>query len=480
MNLEQQEEKENRQLLSSSSSSRGVPRGADGYHVFISQTTWHDTVVPYFNKLKSGEAQPGYYLQQRLLQEDQSMRSCDDNMSSSHHDCNDDGDDNDNGNDELLERMSSMSIDVEVENNNNITNNNNTLDDYNYKLLHHLINTKKPQIFAESSIVGGEDGLKDWKQIELEILGDISMVLPVTVYDNGRHRCRSKDVHNEPFQATLIYVPGALLNGTGYNKPCEGPCDWDNVTNQVVAAVPCDWDNVTNQVVAAVPPFPTLTEHHEGMIDTDGFYQLYERRILPPLLYINEMCKEESTRAFITIPGLGCGCFAGEFSGRIGQHLNKTLQNILLKHSEKLPYIKAMYYDPYGECQNERYTIGHIAYLVRPLLQSKTKPDKPQLCRPTDYEEDNDDFSDCKLFSFVAWDHVSWPGNDYWVGSRQTDDGVKAAATDTMRVMTNIEGEYNKRTFRYEPPTVFRNWDQVVSHYGVEIQVQPGKNFHIM
>jgi hypothetical protein len=419
MNLEQQE-KEN--------PPKSSPRG---YQILISRTTWENTVVPYFDKLRSGEVKPGYYLQQRLLQEDQAMSSYDDTVSGSRHDCNADNNGDDNHH-----------------------------DDYNYGLLYHLINTKKPQIFAESSIVGGDDGIKDWKQIELEILGDISMVLPVTVYDNGRHKCRSKDVHKEPFEATLIYVPGALLNSNGYNKPC-------------------DWDDVTKQVVTT-PPFPTLTEHHEVTIDNDGFYKLYERRILPGLLHINEICNEESTHAFITIPGLGCGCFAGEFSGRIGQQLNKTLQNILLNHSEKLPFIKAIYYDPYGECQNERHTIGHIAYLVRPLLQSTTKSDKPQLCRPTDYEEAGDDFSDCKLFGFVAWDHVSWPGNDYWVGSRQTDDGVKAAATDTMRVMTNYEGTYNKRTFRYEPPTLFRNWDQVVSHYGLEIHVQPGNNFHIM
>ena len=121
-------------------SSCGVPRrGAGGYQILISPTTWNGTVVPYFNTLKLGEVQPGYYLQQRLLQEDQSMRSYDDTMSSSHHDCNDDDNDvGNNGNDELLERMSSMSIDVEDENNNNETNNNNnTFDDYNYKLLHH-------------------------------------------------------------------------------------------------------------------------------------------------------------------------------------------------------------------------------------------------------------------------------------------------------------------------------------------------------
>jgi len=40
------------------------------------------------------------------------------------------------------------------------------------------------------------------------------------------------------------------------------------------------------------------------------------------------------------------------------------------------------------------------------------------------------------------WDHVSWPGNDFYGGSRSTDDGVKAAATDSMAALTGVEGRY--------------------------------------
>ena len=39
------------------------------------------------------------------------------------------------------------------------------------------------------------------------------------------------------------------------------------------------------------------------------------------------------------------------------------------------------------------------------------------------------------LFSVVAWDHVSWPGNDFYAGQRKTDDGVKAAATTAMQIV---------------------------------------------
>ena len=46
-----------------------------------------------------------------------------------------------------------------------------------------LVRTKRPQIFAEFEIYG--NGI-DWNQTELSILGDISIVTPVTVYDNGK------------------------------------------------------------------------------------------------------------------------------------------------------------------------------------------------------------------------------------------------------------------------------------------------------
>lgn len=79
------------------------------------------------------------------------------------------------------------------------------------------------------------------------------------------------------------------------------------------------------------------------------------------------------------------------------------------------------------------------------------------------YQEAGDDFSQCQLYSLVAWDHVSWPGNDFYGGARATNDGVKAAATDSMRVLTGIAGAYDPRRYAYEPPKPFRTWGQVVA-----------------
>jgi hypothetical protein len=111
-----------------------------------------------------------------------------------------------------------------------------------------LVRTKLPQIFAESDVYG--DGT-DWNREELSILGDINVAAPVTVFDNGRHQ--NPDVHKAPFEATLIFTPGALLR----NGKHVTPADWEVVTGA-------------------------------GEIDPEAYYRLYERRLLPGLIHANE------------------------------------------------------------------------------------------------------------------------------------------------------------------------------------------------
>lgn len=288
-------------------------------------------------------------------------------------------------------------------------------------LLGMLIDTKPPQIFAEMAVSG--DG-SDWSLTELGLLGDLSIAVPVTVFDDGNHH--SPTPHRPPFSAMLIFIPGALLqNGQG-----NTPADWSEAT------------------VA------------DGQLSTEGYYNLYRRRLLPVFRYLNHQAAKPRS-AFVTVPGLGCGQFAGPFRGQLGAQLQAVLQRLLTEYGASFPNLKAVYFDPYGECENARGEIHGISFMVRPLRRPGNGG-KSQLCHPIAYAERGDDFSDCALYSLVAWDHVSWPGNDFFGGSRATDDGVKAAATNSMSVLTGIEGQYDPRHGKYQPPQPHREWEAVV------------------
>lgn len=293
-----------------------------------------------------------------------------------------------------------------------------------------LLQTKLPQIFAESSIYGNGT---DWNLTELGILGDISIAVPVTIFDNGQHR--NPLIHTTPFQGELLYTPGALLRN---DAGCE-PADW-----------------------AAV------TEH--SLLDYGKYYALYERRLLPVLKYANEKANQANKKAFITIPGLGCGMFAGRFQGALGEYLKRALVDLLTKYAAELAHIKAVYYDPYQECANERVEIEGISLMIRPL--TKGNQGKSQLATLSTFEEASDDFSNCLLFSVVAWDHVSWPGNDFYINSRATDDGVKAAATDSMYAITGVEGVYNKEKTYYEAPSPYCDWRAVIAKQQLKLELK--------
>jgi hypothetical protein len=138
-----------------------------------------------------------------------------------------------------------------------------------------------------------------------------------------------------------------------------------------------------------------------------------------------------------------------------------VLQRLLLQYGASLTNLKAVYFDPYRDGENVRTEIHGISLLVRPL-QSPGNAEKSQLCRPADYAEADDDFADCSLYSVVAWDHVSWPGNDFFAGDRVTDDGVKAAATSSMTALLGVDGRYDPVEAKFLPPRGYLTWAAVV------------------
>ncbi len=290
-----------------------------------------------------------------------------------------------------------------------------------------LLRTKLPQIFAESSVRG--DG-SDWTAEELSILGDISCVVPVTVYDDGHHT--HPEVHDPPFPAHLLFVPGALLrNGFGRTTP--------------------DMQEVAPN----------------RRLDPEAYYRLYERRLVPVFSEVHRLAGNMGVRAVVTVPGLGCGRFAGPFEGKLGALFGEVLHRLLVEHAEKWPSIRLVHYDPYREGESRSWRINrNLTYRIRPLTKRRGLP---QLSRVAAFDEGGDELAGCRLFSLVAWDHVSWPGNDFYSGGRATDDGVKAAATDTLYRMTGVRGRYHPLQHAYLPPEGFSTWRSVVESRGITL-----------
>jgi hypothetical protein len=282
-----------------------------------------------------------------------------------------------------------------------------------------IIQTKEPKFLAEGAYKGGG---KDWNAREAWILGNINIAVPVTIFDDGQRPTQNNtvshiQVHDKPFQGTLLYTPGALL--------AKGEASEDT------------------------PDMKELIKS-DGNIDDDAYYKLYERRLLPLLLHANDEAGKEKVKAFFAIPGIGCGAFAGKFKGQLEEKFEGVLRKILINHVDKLPNIKGVLYDPFQGKANKDEKIGNIDFLVRPTQADPNN--KPQLSRP---EAHGAEYAKCKLFAFVAWDHFSCPGNEGLAITRgHTDDSAKTMATDAAEKVTGVKGNYDSAQRRFMPPDI--------------------------
>lgn len=300
------------------------------------------------------------------------------------------------------------------------------------EFLNILLSTKKPCIFAESAIQGNG---RDWNNQELSILGDIDVTMTATIYDNGIWSPRSHDfkVHTPPFEGHLMFAIGALLETSGS---------------------------------FISPDYLEIVDQNTNTIKQASYNSLIERRLLPVLTYANEKAKKDGNSAFVIIPGIGCGVFAGIFRNNMAFYLHRALESLLERHGQNLSNISCVYFDSYSQLENTSRKIHNIQYRVRPYALSNDNR-RTQLSKPVNFQEKGDDFSKCTLYKIVAWDHVSLPGNDYFAGSRSTDDGVSAAATNSMEIITGIKGNYANGLYR--PPTKYRTWEQVAADNGTKL-----------
>lgn len=71
----------------------------------------------------------------------------------------------------------------------------------------------------------------------------------------------------------------------------------------------------------------------------------------------------------------------------------------------------------------------------------------------------------------MAWDHASLPGNDFFADARFTDDGVSAAATNSMEIITGVQGEY--KPGYYAHPAQYRTWEEAALHNKAALSATP-------
>lgn len=288
-----------------------------------------------------------------------------------------------------------------------------------------LIQTKKPTIFAESAVFHNKN---DWIIAEEEILGDITVTMNVRMFNDGNHTQGKHLDHSPPIQGVLAYVPGALLVSAHPNSPAD------------------------KQEV----------KDSDGKINQDKLNALYERRLLPQLLCINEKAAAQNKKAAITIPGIGTGVFSGKYS-TIKKSFKEALLYVLKQHADKLTHIGVIHYDSYQENTNSEEKIGSIEFRER-----TTKNCSTNICQ-LNYPEGTTKETHL-LASFVAWDHFSYPGNDYLKGSRSTDDGVKGASTDTLAQITGVETRYEPESGKYLPPETYSTWEKYILEKGIKLE----------
>jgi hypothetical protein len=160
---------------------------------------------------------------------------------------------------------------------------------------------------------------------------------------------------------------------------------------------------------------------------------------------------DRSFRNQTTIPGLGCGEFAGDVIDAVCAVYPDIINEIIQENIGRFPNIGAFYIASPG-AQSRKNIEGESDVLFGDPLSNPQQLDAP--------DRHSKKYVGHKPYKVVAADHASWPCNDWYVASRWTDEGVIGAATSAMQAMTGVEGVYSGQGFN--PPSGYANWEDVV------------------
>lgn len=254
-------------------------------------------------------------------------------------------------------------------------------------------------------------------ETEAKILGDTSFIFPrVQAFDDGKWT--NPYIHPTPQPIMMAYVSSAL-------RDVDSPDGKETISN--------------------------------GQHSHAGLLALYERRLLPVLKVISDYAREQRERILVTMSALGCGVNARLFYGSNMAQAHRDFYAVMKELVERFgashfPEIdiwldtystpidaKEGVYDA-GPCKLfpvhlQHGNIGHLSMPSEFAAFINTDGNfVPKWSEPRHYG------SICTIVPKSAY---AWIGNVWLFSNRESDEGVKTAATNVMSVLTGIQGRYN-------------------------------------
>lgn len=284
------------------------------------------------------------------------------------------------------------------------------------RMAKYLYLSKVPMVFAEKLKV--EDHLiykqnSSWSHEVASLLEGISPVIDCQQYHNGVFDYAGNAYainFDEPKPVKLLYVAGVCFKGE-YGESSEA----------------------YKKIVV------------DGNFQHRAYINEVKRRLLPLIQYI-DLTHQGDKKILLKVPGISCGVFAGDFkNGQVQKGLFMAIKEILSENV--FQNIGACVLDVYkkntllnneeGKHSEQINGIDFIAYESQVYNQGKIP--QQQIHIGSDASVYDEKFSDYESCCFVAGDHFSLPGNDYYRGSPTTNDGNWANATDLVAQVIGVE-----------------------------------------
>lgn len=300
------------------------------------------------------------------------------------------------------------------------------------KLIQALSATKKPRLFAESAspaIVSG------WNPDEVAILDGIisAGTSPDKVVGNGSRGSARKwfEPNDEEHvkEITPVFISGALGHGPLF-------------------------DNEDYRTALGLGEEKNISENLRPKLEA-------------ALLHINATAPP-AEGAFVMMPGIGCGEFAGKFMDVMPTIFAQTLNKILNDHPERFSNIKAVCYDAYTKSENEAAKLALTGSVrqnsklhvvngeERAVLHMKPLAISQLNSLPGLEKLDN-----CKMYRGIAADLLAQRGNDVHDGGEKanaTDEGSYHGSTPDAVVGDLVEMYRNKHEGNEDARKFLNDW----------------------